>query len=70
VQLEALFIYCLVWSCGAALVQQPGATDRDRCAGRGLAALLLLQALCACARHCRHALAGDLKSDWCLMDDG
>jgi dynein heavy chain len=30
VQLEALFLYCLVWSCGAALVQQPGAPDRDR----------------------------------------
>jgi dynein heavy chain, axonemal len=27
---EALFIYCIVWSCGAAVVQRPGSEDRDR----------------------------------------
>ena len=28
--LEAMFIFCVVWSCGAALVQRPQLEDRDR----------------------------------------
>ena len=28
--LEALFLFCIVWSCGAAIVQRPGCDDRDR----------------------------------------
>ena len=28
--LEAIFLFCVVWSCGAAIVQRPGAEDRDR----------------------------------------
>ncbi|MEW5308429.1 MAG: hypothetical protein WDW38_000392 [Sanguina aurantia] len=28
--LEALFVFCVVWSIGAVMVQQPGAPDRDR----------------------------------------
>jgi dynein heavy chain, axonemal len=28
--MEALFIYCIVWSLGSVLVQQPEAPDRDR----------------------------------------
>jgi dynein heavy chain, axonemal len=28
--LEALFVHCVVWSCGAVIVQRPGNEDRDR----------------------------------------
>ena len=28
--LEAVFIFCLVWSVGAAVIQKPGVQDRDR----------------------------------------
>jgi dynein heavy chain, axonemal len=28
--LEALFVYCVMWSCGAAVVQRPGVADRER----------------------------------------
>lgn len=28
--MESLFIFCVVWSCGAALVQRPGVEDRNR----------------------------------------
>ena len=28
--IESIFIFCVVWSCGAVLVQQPDCPDRDR----------------------------------------
>jgi dynein heavy chain len=28
--LEALFVFCVVWSCGAVIVQRPGSQDRER----------------------------------------
>lgn len=39
--LEAIFVFCCVWSLGACVVQRPGCEDRDRCLQVPLLLLLL-----------------------------
>ena len=39
--LEAIFVFCCVWSLGACVIQRPGCEDRDRCLQVPLVLLLL-----------------------------